>query len=62
MNIVSICAQLPPMVHFLIFTGVFIWEYALGKTKFGSTIGLIFEHPLTALWNGTKPKDVSGPK
>ena len=72
MNLMNICAQLPPMVHFIIIAVVFIWEYVLGKTKFGSTVGLFIEHPLMAIWSWidvpkptaamVPPKDPNGPK
>ncbi len=45
----QICEQLPPAAHVLIWIGVAVWEYGLGKTKFGSTVGLLIEQPLVWL-------------
>lgn len=42
-----ICEQLPPAAHVLIWGLVLLWEYGVGKTRFGSTIGLLVVSPIT---------------
>ena len=43
------CLQLPPVAHLMVWISVMLWEYGLGKTKWGSTFGLLIETPLNAL-------------
>jgi hypothetical protein len=42
----QVCEQLPAWGHVILWIGVFMWEHGLGKTKFGSTIGLFIYYVL----------------
>lgn len=53
MNLSEICQKLPPAGHLFLWAGFFLWEAYLGKTRFGSSIGLIF--PILRV-NKTKPE------
>ncbi|MES2354395.1 MAG: hypothetical protein V4568_08315 [Pseudomonadota bacterium] len=46
LNLQSVCEQLPPEMHLLLWACVLLWEHGLSKTKYGSTIGLLITHPL----------------
>lgn len=37
----EICAKIPTWAHPLVWIAVFAWEWLMGVTKFGSTIGVI---------------------
>lgn len=41
-----VCQQLPPFMHLILWLLVLAWEYGIGKTKYGSTLGLFIETPL----------------
>lgn len=51
MNLQQVCQQLPPWAHVGLWVVVLLWEYVLGKTKFGSTVSLFVETPLTKISN-----------
>lgn len=60
-SIQYLCQQMPNaalMIGYLLYLA---WEWALGKTAFGSTIGLLIEHPTLAFarWlnNQRKPPE-----
>ena len=46
MQLTTVCQQLPPFMHLALWLVVLAWEYGLGKTKYGSSIGLFIETPL----------------
>ena len=48
-NLAQICAQIPLAGHVLIWISYLVWEYVLGKTKFGSSVGLFIETPINKL-------------
>jgi ABC-type uncharacterized transport system permease subunit len=62
MNLMNICSTLPPSIHLAIIVLTFAWEYVMGKTNFGSTIGMVLEHPLKYIWSKIFPKAASGLK
>lgn len=48
MDLTAICQKLPPSALALLWAGYAIWEYGIGKTKWGSSIGLFIEAPINA--------------
>lgn len=55
-NIQQLCQQLPNgalMIGFIVYTA---WEWFLGRTVFGSTVGLVLVHPTIAFmrWMNNK--------
>lgn len=52
----SLCSQLPQWLVVSTFVGYQIFEWIMGKTQFGSTIGLLIEAPLTKVFNWIKAK------
>lgn len=57
----QICQQLPSGAMVFGFIGYSAWEWFMGHTVFGSTLGLLVEHPLTTFMDWVKSK-VNGPK
>ncbi len=53
-DVQEMCQQLPHSVVVFAFFAYPVWEYFMGKTKFGSTVEMILEHPLTWLLSKTK--------
>lgn len=49
LNLQAICQKLPPEGHVLLWIVFFLWEYGLGKTTYGSSVGLFITKPITAL-------------
>ena len=47
----TVCDQLPQWAHVALWITVLLWEYGLGKTKFGSTVGIFVETPFKKLTN-----------
>ncbi len=45
-DVQTICQQLPQGFVIVIFIIYSAWEYFMGKTKYGSTVEMIFEHPI----------------
>mgnify|MGYP006274072211 CR=1 FL=1 len=39
----AVCFEIPSYLHPLVWLAVFLWEWFMGETKFGSTIGLIVQ-------------------
>lgn len=51
LSLQGVCEQLPPVGHVLIWIAVLVWEYGFGKTKWGSTAGLMIETPIKKILN-----------
>lgn len=49
MQLTAVCQQLPPFMHLILWLAVLAWEYGLGKTQYGSSVGLFIETPLNKL-------------
>lgn len=49
MTVQDICTSMPVWAQPAIVVAVFIWEFILGETKFGSTIRL-FQQSFVTLW------------
>jgi hypothetical protein len=49
MALTMICQKLPQSTLVVIWILWALWEYVLGKTKFGSTVGLLIEAPINKL-------------
>ena len=45
MNLVDICQRLPPSAHAAVWAAFLLWEHGLGRTRYGSTIGLFLIAP-----------------
>lgn len=45
LDLSAICQKLPPAAHILLWGAFFLWEYCLGKTGFGSSLGLFITTP-----------------
>lgn len=52
----TICQQLPPTAAVIGFAIYAVFEYLIGKTKFGSALGLLLEHPALTIFNWIKGK------
>lgn len=52
----SLCSQLPQWLVITTFVGYQVFEWVMGKTKFGSMIGLVIEKPATVAFNWIKAK------
>jgi hypothetical protein len=54
LNLQQVCEQLPLTGHILVWVGYLFWEYVIGKTKFGSTLGVLIEAPIKKALNFLK--------
>lgn len=45
----DLCRELPWWGHILVFVFIFLWEFLLGVTKFGSTVQMLFVDPILAI-------------
>ena len=57
----QVCEQLPTSVHVLIWIAVLVWERGLGRTKFGSTLGLLVDAPIKRLLNALDARKIQQP-
>lgn len=53
MDLKAVCEGLPWYGHLGVWGSLLVWEFWLGKTRFGSTIGLIFNPLKKEKSNGT---------
>lgn len=53
----SLCQTLPPAAPIVGFIVYSVWEYLIGKTKYGSTVGLLVEHPIATAIKKARKND-----
>lgn len=51
MSALQLCQKLPPSVIIVFWILYSLWEYGLGKTKWGSTVGLFIETPINKVFS-----------